>query len=211
MFPCLLYCVTQDCTFSWPPPNPAPPLHCIDIHSLHGSTHTSSNHTLTQFSVKPVRAGRTSLTKLSTVITPFPIPTPPTHKQHIVCVCVHTPNIACTDIHKYTNTLTNKTFKQAKRRYCTVVSENPFIIPSNRMSGCIFAVNTFIFPWMSDIYPGGGSFMESSWIQTNAKRTESCEISSTASPRFLPENVILQPRLQWYYLCQVQSQEHGLI
>lgn len=36
----LLYCVTQDCTFLWPPPNPAPPLHSIGIQNIHVYTHT---------------------------------------------------------------------------------------------------------------------------------------------------------------------------
>lgn len=52
------------------------------------------------------------------------------------------------------------------------------------MSGCRFAVNALIFPWLSVTSPGCGSFTESDWIQTNATRKGPREISSAALPRF---------------------------
>lgn len=60
------------------------------------------------------------------------------------------------------------------------------------MSGCRFAVNTFILPWMSDMYPGGGAFIESSWMQANAKRRILWNPLSSFAKIFLPENGILQ-------------------
>lgn len=103
----------------------------------------------TLFSAKPVRAGQTSSSKLSTVITPFAVPIL-AHVRHIV-------NAQTEHIH----TLTIEAYR--------VASEDPFIMHEWVSR---FTANTFIYPSVSDMYPDGGFFTEASSILKDLKRNK---------------------------------------
>lgn len=185
--PFLVWCVVKPgCTFLWPLSNPSSSLHSILVGSLwvFARSHTQS---YLNFCAEPVGTGQTSLSKPSALITSYLILSLPTHKTTYSVHTDHMQSVKKSKIQQNKNLMNTHwqdfpvgpghiTFYNAREQREWVQIWSEYIYPS---------LNVCHVCWWC-------SFIENSWIQAKAKRTEYCETPSPVLPRISPENEILQ-------------------